>query len=470
MIRIPRRSGVSPPERPRRARRWRTASALLSAGVLVTSLLGLPAALAVDDSSSASAPAASGGAETAAEPTAQDTGRQTDGTEPAAGTPVEAEAETGTEDGSGSRSQDDAGTLTAPALLRDGTGLYPRVLRLEHSGEASGRVLASVVTFEDGNGLGAIYESTDDGATFEQVGTVADPESSGGKGLCCATLYELPQPVGDLPAGTLLWASSAGQDEDDRRMSLRIWTSHDVGRTWSYLSSCATAPNDGGLWEPEFTIAEDGALVCYYADETDSAHSQKLSAVRSYDGVTWSDPRDVVASDWPEDRPGMPVVRKLPNGTYFMSYEICNPGGQYQCVVHYRTSPDGWDWGDPAHLGYRPETADGRYFRATPTIAWAPDPGGDPDGRILLIGQMLLNADGSTAEGNGSTVMVNSSNGEGPWTAIPAPVPVPDAQPDYCPNYSSPLLPSADGTRLLEIATDWDGDVCKPYYATAPLG
>ncbi|MEK8169340.1 hypothetical protein NKH77_04660 [Streptomyces sp. M19] len=40
-------------------------------------------------------------------------------------------------------------------------------------------------------------------------------------------------------------------------------------------------------------------------------------------------------------------MRKLPSGTYFMSYEICAAAGQYVCVVHYRTSADGWDWGDP---------------------------------------------------------------------------------------------------------------------------
>ncbi|ONK15836.1 sialidase family protein [Streptomyces sp. MP131-18] len=354
--------------------------------------------------------------------------------------------------------------------LRDDTGLYPRVIRLAHNGEANGRILASVVTFDGNNGLGAIHESTDDGATFRQVGAVADPDSAGGQGLCCATLYELPRPVGELPAGTLLWASSAGQDETDRRMSLRIWRSNDVGRTWSYLSSCATANGTGGLWEPEFSIASDGALVCHYADETDPGHSQKLAAARSYDGVTWSGHHDTVAGTWQPDRPGMPMVRQLPNGTYFMSYEICNPGGQYQCVVHYRTSADGWDWGDPAHLGFRPETADGRYFRATPTIAWAPSPDGGGDGRILLVGQMLLNRDGSTAAGNGATVLVNSANGEGPWQDFAAPVQVPGAEPNFCPNYSSPLLPSADGSRVLQIATDWDGDVCKPYYATGPIG
>ncbi|GAB2916858.1 sialidase family protein [Streptomyces mayteni] len=354
--------------------------------------------------------------------------------------------------------------------LRDDTGLYPRAIRLAHNGAANGRVLASVVTFDGDNGLGAIHESTDDGATFRQVGTVADPESTGGQGLCCATLYELPRQIGALRAGTLLWASSAGQDEANRRMDLRIWRSDDVGRSWSYLSSCATATGTAGLWEPEFSVAADGALVCHYSDETDPDHSQKLVAVRSYDGVTWSGRHDTVASAWQPDRPGMPVVRQLPNGTYVMSFEICNPGGQCQCVVHYRTSPDGWSWGDPAHLGYRPETADGRYFRATPTVAWAPAPDGSPNGRIVLVGQMLLNRDGTTAAGNGRTVLVNAANGEGPWEAVASPVTVPAPYVNFCPNYSSPLLPSADGRRLFQIATDWDGDVCKPYYATAALG
>jgi hypothetical protein len=330
-------------------------------------------------------------------------------------------------------------------------------------------VLASVVTFDGNNGIGAVHESTDGGATFRQVGRVTDPESAAGQGLCCATLFELPRQVGALPAGTLLWASSAGQDEQNRRMALRIWRSGDVGRTWSYLSSCATATGTGGLWEPEFSVAADGALVCHYADETDPAHSQKLAATRSYDGVHWQDRRNTVAGGWEADRPGMPVVRKLPDGTYFMSFEICNPGGQYQCVVHYRTSPDGWNWGDPASLGFRPETVDGKYFRAAPTIAWAPAPGGGPNGRILLIGQQLLNRDGTPAADSGRTILANTENGAGPWYEIEAPVRVTAPTATYCPNYSSPLLPSADGRTVLEIATDWDGDVCRPYVATGPL-
>lgn len=378
--------------------------------------------------------------------------------------PAGAETDTGAEAGVGVGVESSAATGT---LLRDGTGLYPRAVRLAHNGDANGRVLASVVSFRGSDGIGPVYESTDDGGTFRQVGEVADPEAAGGQGLCCATLYELPRQVGDMPAGTLLWSASIGQDEPGRRMALRVFRSNDVGRTWSYASTIATAPNEKGLWEPEFSIDASGALVAHYSDETDAGHSQKLVAARTTDGVNWTGHHDTVASNLASDRPGMAVIRQLPDGGYFMSFEICAAAGQFQCVVHYRTSPDGWDWGDPAYLGIRPETADGKYFKHAPNLAWAPEPG-NPRGKLLLIGQALFNADGSRAAGTGRTVWTNSDGGAGPWREIPAPVAVETTEIDYCPNYSSALLPSADGARVLEIATDYDGGICKPYYATGP--
>ncbi|MFD8367861.1 sialidase family protein [Streptomyces hygroscopicus] len=349
--------------------------------------------------------------------------------------------------------------------LRDGAALYPRAIRLEHSGDRSGRVLASSVVHDGGDGVGTIQESTDDGASFRQVSTIADPRSADGRGLCCATLFELPQQVGDMSAGTLLWAASFGQDESDRRMSIRVFKSTDVGRHWTYLSTVAAATDAKGLWEPEFSIDAEGNLVCHYSDETDPRHSQKLVAVRSRDGVSWSGLHDTVASAPVSDRPGMAVVRKLPTGTYIMTYEICSDDAQYSCVVHYRSSPDGWDWGDPANLGIRPETADGKYFKHAPNLAWAPEEG-NPQGKLLLVGQAMYNADGSRAEGSGRTIWTNSKGGEGAWREIPAPVAVTSDKVDFCPNYSSSLLPSADGSEVLEAATDYDGDVCRLYYAT----
>ncbi|MFF9497854.1 hypothetical protein [Streptomyces flaveolus] len=59
---------------------------------------------------------------------------------------------------------------------------------LAHNGAGDGRILASVVTFDGDSGIGALHESTDDGATFHETGRVADPDSTSGQGLPCATL------------------------------------------------------------------------------------------------------------------------------------------------------------------------------------------------------------------------------------------------------------------------------------------
>lgn len=361
----------------------------------------------------------------------------------------------------------DARTQASGTPLSPDVGLYPRLIRLAHTGADNGTILASVVTFDGNNGLGAIYESRDEGETFTRVGTVADPESAGGKGLCCASLYELPRQVGDMPAGTLLWASDAGQDSGaERRMTIRIWRSADRGRTWSLLATPAVAANDKGMWEPEIQLSGD-RLVVVWADETDQpAHSQMLVQSTSTDGVNWTPRTRVVASTDPALRPGMPVIRQLPDGTYLMTYEICGPG--QGCSVHYRTSADGVGWGDPAALGPQIKAEDGRYFTHTPNTALTS--GTTPGGRLYLTGQLLMKPDGTIDEaGNGRTVMVSDDGPGGPWRIIPAPVSVPNAYDNYCPNYSSALLTTHDDSRLLGIATDDDtDDVCKAYYATGP--
>lgn len=353
-------------------------------------------------------------------------------------------------------------------LLKKQTALYPRAVRLQHSGSANGRVLISTVTDPGGDARGDVKESSDGGASFHHAGAVASPKGAHGRGLCCATLYELPRRVGNMPAGTLLWAASFGQNEKGRHMSIRVFKSTDHARHWSYLSTVAAAESSGGLWEPEFSIGADGQLICHYSDETDPAHSQKLVAVRTRDGASWSRPRDTVASSLRTDRPGMAVVRRLPTGKYVMTYEICAAQGKYVCVVHYRTSRDGWDWGDPGDLGTRPETADGEYFKHAPTLAWTPERG-NPRGKLLLVGQAMYRADGSRAPGSGRTIWTNSKGGDGPWHKVSAPVAVKSEKLDSCPNYSSSLLPSSDGAHVLEVATDMVGGQCKPYVATRPL-
>ncbi len=349
-----------------------------------------------------------------------------------------------------------SGTLLQPA----GASLYPRAIRLQHSGAANGRIIASVVSFRAGpSGVGVIHESTNGGASFAEVGAVADPEAANNKGLCCNTLFELPRQVGSMPAGTLLWAGSVGLTATNRRMAIRVWKSNDLGRTWSYLSNCATAPNDKGLWEPEFSVASDGRLVCHYADETDGVHSQKLMEVRSADGVNWTDRVPTVQSTNGGHRPGMPVVRQLNPNFYVMVYEICGLGGQYDCVVHKRTSSDGWNWGPPSDLGTRPQTLDGKYFAHAPTVAVVGN-------KLLLIGQILLNGNGSVAADNGRTILANTEGSFGFWYELEAPVQVPNPVNHYCPNYSSPLVGSADGTKVLQLASDFSNGDCQTFFAT----
>ena len=344
----------------------------------------------------------------------------------------------------------------ADTLLSPNTALYARTIRLSHDW-AHGRrpeILAAVTDFTNGTNVG-IYASRT-GGYFSQVGRIDDPGFAGG--LCCGTLFELPQRVGILPEGTLLWAGSVGQGVTvNRRMTIKVYRSNDAGRTWSYLNQIVS-PNTSGLWEPEFTVASDGALVMFFSDETHASYSQFLNHVRSYDGKTWQDESPVVAATTFADRPGMAIVSRLVTGERMMTFELCGPAA---CAVHYKLSRDGWNWGDPADLGTLIHLRDGRFFKHAPTNTIL------PDGTILLVGQVLANADGTTAAANGAVIFKNRwGNPALPWSIIAAPVPVPNAYDNYCPNYSSPLLPLRGGSRVLEFASRVSGDKCLMYYGT----
>jgi len=367
----------------------------------------------------------------------------------------------------------------ARAQLNSADALYPRVVRLQHNAVASvnGTLVASFTTFPAGGGSGQqdIYSSPD-GNRFVRLSSITDPLFS--RGLCCGTLYELPVTIGSMPAGTLLWAGSVGGDTPSQPMQLRIYRSADAGVSWTYLSNCATGSvprSGGGLWEPEFTIAGDGSLVCYYSDETKPPNSQLIAQVHSTDGINWSAPVNVVQTN-PQccaaDRPGMPGIVRLPSGTYFLSHELCGPAG---CTVFFKTSPDGLDWGDPGNVGQRVETANNQWFQHTPTVAWVPS--GAQNGTLLVTGQIFVN-NGQADARNGRVILANSSaDGSGAWTPIDAPVaivnPPQSLAGNFCQNYSSPLLPSADGRTLLQFATDFTtvagSQRCLAYFANGAI-
>ncbi|MFC6880041.1 MULTISPECIES: RICIN domain-containing protein [Actinomadura] len=369
-------------------------------------------------------------------------------------------------------------TASPERLLEDRTAMYPRAIRVR-----DGRIVLSVSTSSSGSGvtdMARFYESSDEGRTFRPLSDIRDPAAAEGRGACCGSLIELPRQLGSQPAGTLLWAGTAGMKNraPQRRPELRVWRSTDGGRSWSYLSSCAAGPDgtpwNRGLWEPELSLDAQGRLACYFSDETDPGHDQVIARVASADGgATWG-PKQVLVAPGRHDRPGMPVVRRLPNGSYLMAYEMCGPAGSDACKVYYRASPDGVSWGDPRAFGTAARTADGRYLYHAPTIAWTG--GGAPEGRVLLVGGLLRDPGGDLSRpASGSTVLVNTENGSGRWYDAPAPVRVPfSARPDHdevvCSNYSSALLPLANGSGLLEVATKRGADGrCRAYVGTAPL-
>lgn len=359
-----------------------------------------------------------------------------------------------------------AWSSSPPQLLTAEASFYPRLIR-----RSDGRLLASVVTLDAAGALGAaFFESEDGGRHFVPIGTIDEPLAH--TGLCCATLYELPRALGVLSAGSIVWSASVGGDTPAAPMRLVLWSSTDGGRRWTRLNDIITASvplRQGGLWEPEFSMLEDGSLACHYSDETDPAHSQKLVVLRTRDAARWEQPHDTVALANHDDRPGMAVVRRGPSGRFFMSYEICGP--TYDCTTHLRSSADGWDWGPPTSEGSRVVTHDGEHVRGAPTLAWTDAPG--PFGRMYLVAQMAHLRDGAISPNTGRVVLANSERGEGFWFPIAAPVevdvPARGTGPELCRNYSSPILPLPGGASVVELASRWDGVRCRTYFARGSL-
>jgi hypothetical protein len=350
-------------------------------------------------------------------------------------------------------------------LLQSTWSAYPRLVRLAHQADAArnGRIVASLTENAGGIWQAGFHASQDDGVSFTRVGTLRDSEFA--KGLCCGSLFEMPQQVGTLPAGTLLFSASIGLDAVGALMEQRIYRSNDAGATFTRIdgaacgrSAVARVPGavGSGVWEPEFFIAANGSLACIFSDETDPGHSQVLKLTTTSDGSSWSTPRVIVAGPSASDRPGMAGVRRLPNGTYAMSFENCSVA-HLDCSVRLKLSNDGLDWGALGTLGTRPQTAAGQYFRHTPTLAWLPTPG-EANGTLVLIGQIVSNgAQGVDAANNGRVLFVNTTaDGSGPWRMVSAPIalPSPPSTSNWCQNYSTPLLPSVDGHSVLLMQTD----------------
>jgi len=356
--------------------------------------------------------------------------------------------------------------------------MYPRVERLNH---ADGDVL--LATFEhyasvdeDDGPYFPIYRSTDGGETWSRFSELHDTQN--GWGLAFQpVLFELPESVGPWSAGTVITAGNS-LPEDHSRTKIDVYASEDGGRNWSYVSTVAeggrAAPQAGEtpVWEPEFAVDADGNLVCYFADERhqEDGYAQLVAHRVSHDGgQTWEDEVFDAAIPDGAERPGMPVVTRLPDGRYVMVYEIVGPthrGGAY-----LKTSPNGTEWGDPEAIGHPVRTAEGHQLTNGPYVTWTPV--GGEDGTLLVSAKTLRGPDGEQAPGSGETLLATTDfEGFDTWEAVTAPLQFEDELDvgERAVAWTTPLLPSRDGARLLEMTSTYvDEGWCEISYAVDEL-
>ena len=335
--------------------------------------------------------------------------------------------------------------------------LYPRPIELHHAGEDNGLVLAAFdhYTVKEPP-VTPIYASRDGGKTWEFYSQVEDTKN--GYGLRFQpVLLELDRDVADLPAGTLVFSANSIPLTFEVT-ELLFFISRDHGRTWEYRSTvCAGGPPVeqnwdalGPVWEPFLYLNADGDITVIYTDErphTDRRLNQTLALQVSKDGgLTWGEEKFVTAVPDGFSRPGMAIVTRLPDGQYFVCYECVNFKDSMfpPCEVHFKLSPDGVDWGNPADLGPVAQTEDGFYLGSMPYCLWIPQ--GGPDGTIILSSKKDSGPVGLREPG---WFLVNYDLARGPWEKVPMLVTYDSRM--HQAGWSMGMCTVEDGKRLLQL-------------------
>lgn len=376
------------------------------------------------------------------------------------------------------------GVLFAPRKdeVKPGGGvLYPRVIQLQHGENEKGTLLAAFEYYQNREpAVIPIYKSTDGGKTWEYFSEVADTKNGWGMRFQ-PVLFELPKQCGDLPKGTILFAGNSipmqafepDNPPDFVGTELQLYISRDQGKTWEYRSTFAQGgvPVEynwdclGPVWEPFIYLNARDEITVVFSDEkfhTEHILNQCLAVIASKDGgKTWGEEKLVVAIPDGNRRPGMAIVTKLPNGKYFMCYEIVNDPDQ---GIYFKISDDGMDYGDPALYGTRAETADGKFVGSMPYCVWTKN--GGPNGTIILSGKRDSEWLGLRDPGK---FLVNYNLGEGPWE-----------QADMLVSYDSRIHQAGwsmgmavidDDTRLIQLApTQMDPVLLQISFGIAELG
>ncbi len=324
--------------------------------------------------------------------------------------------------------------------------VYPRAVELKYNGSSNGTLIS---IFEAVPALGVpavfpVYKSTDGGKTWNHISDISDTQNGGWYFWSSPTIYELPENLGNMPAGTLI---AAGQLVDTRdgfsRQKMEVYKSLDQGVTWSYLTTLIDLPWVVGqmVWEASF-LMDNGTLIFYVSDETDyENHSQKIVHMTSTDGVNWSERVDDVALTNQALRPGMPNVAKMGNGKYIMTYEVVGTGAAGR--IHYKISDDPTSW-NPTDMGTLLEPI-GRpgIPESSPYVVWTS--AGGPNGMVIVSTRISTNPDNRGGEN-----YVNFNYGVGPWYTMSPVIPYTSGTWESLNHagYSRSMVVSADNETL----------------------
>ena len=251
---------------------------------------------------------------------------------------------------------------------------YPTLIQLEN-----GTLLTTFEVFDKGNTKFRIMESTDKGKTWTEISSVVETLTPGLQAAWEPCLFELPEAVGEFEKGTVVLGGISLDDGCQSKTQLSIWTSKDCGKMWSETSVADSAGGTGeGIWEPWF-VYENGTLYCFYSDDSDPVHSQTIVYKSTTDLVNWSEKVPVVVFDNPNARPGMPVITKMGNGMYYLTFELLENDENKPC--RYKISESISEW-NAADEGTEIIALCKRELHSSPVCLWIPD--GGTNGTLML--------------------------------------------------------------------------------------
>ncbi len=287
-----------------------------------------------------------------------------------------------------------------------------------------------------------IYRSTDNGKTWEVITRITDT-LTGANSEWNPTLFELSKPCGEYPAGTIILAACSVDPAHKKESHIRLYFSLDGGYTFDQGVVVASAGGlDDGVWEPFLIQLDDGSLICYYSDDSDPKHSQKIVYKQSKDAENWGDTATVVASDIFEERPGMPVVTRIADGSYFMVYEVVDKDGVDGNPIYFKRSEDGLDWGETSTIGKELLSKNGKKaLGSAPYCAWTPV--GSEYGILIVSGSHMRKGNSKT----GSDYFISYDNGN-TWETVPHIIPY--TSDDHV-GYSNSFAFSDDGKTMYAI-------------------